>query len=139
LGWIGRHRRRILLTLGELLLVGRIALPYVLRRVIESQANAAIAGKVRAGDGDLYLMRGGVALDDVALRLEGAPPEKPPVVAFKRFYVNIGYLALLFHTVRIQDVVLDGLAMDVDRTEDGAFVLPATRPAPAEAPPPPAE
>jgi hypothetical protein len=133
------HRRRILLTLGALLLVVRIALPYVLRRVIESQANAAIAGQVTVGDVDLYLMRGGLALDDVALRMEDAAPEHPPVVAFERFYVNIGYLALLFRTVRIQDVQLDGLAIDVDRREDGAFVLPSTRPAPPDAAPPPAE
>jgi hypothetical protein len=137
--WVGRHRRRILIALGALVLVVRVALPSVLRRVIESQANAAVAGRVTVGDVDLYLLRGAVALDDVALRFENAPPENPPVVAFKRFYVNVGYLPFLFHTVRIQDVELDGLAADVDREADGTFVLPALRPPPPDAPPPPEE
>ena len=61
-GWVVRHRRRILITLGTLVLVVRIALPYVLRRVIESQANAAIAGQLTVGDVDLYLTWGAVAL-----------------------------------------------------------------------------
>ena len=139
MGWIGRHRRRILITVGALVLVVRIALPYVLRRVIESQANATIAGQLTVGDVDLYLTWGGVALEDVALRMENAAPEEPPVVAFKRFYVNVGYLPFLFHTVRIQKVELDGLAVDVTRADDGTLVLPSLRPPPPDAPPPPAE
>ena len=83
--WLARHRRRILLTIAALLIVLRIALPYVVRRVAESQANAALAGRVTIGDVDLYLLRGAVALDDVTLHMEDAPPDGPPVVGFKRF------------------------------------------------------
>ncbi len=121
------------------MVVVRIALPYVVRRVAESQANAAVAGRVTIGDVDLYLMRGAVALDDVALHMENAPPEEPPVVGFKRFYVNVGLLPFLFRTVRIQRVELDGLAIDVDRQADGTILLPTLRPPPADAPPPPEE
>src|SRR5262249_9161155 len=59
-----------------------------------------------------------------------------PVVGFKRFYVNIGYWPLLFHTVRIEDVSLDGLVAEVDRHADGSFALPELRPTPPEAAPP---
>ena len=114
----------------------RIALPYVVRRVAESQANAALAGRVTIGDIDLYLLRGAVALDDVTLHMEDAPPDGPPVVGFKRFYVNVGYLPFFFHTVRIQDVELDGLAVDADRQADGRLVLPSLRPPPPDAAPP---
>jgi uncharacterized protein involved in outer membrane biogenesis len=134
-GWLRRNRRRILITVVTLALVVRIALPYVVRRVAESQANAIVAGQVAIGDVDLYLLRGGVALDDVALRMDGAPPERAPFLAFKRFYVSIGWLPLLFHRIRIEKVQLDGLAVDADREANGRFVIPELRPQP-EAPPP---
>lgn len=129
-GWIARHRRALLLTTLVLALAARIALPPLLRRVVESQANAALAGRVVVGDLDLHLLRGGVALDEVTLHREDAPPGEPAVVAFRRFYVQIGYLPFLFRTVRIEDVSLDGLVVDVDRLEDGTLALPALRPAP---------
>jgi hypothetical protein len=45
----------------------RIALPYVLRRVIESQGEAFLAGKVRVANVDLWLLQGAVAIEGVEL------------------------------------------------------------------------
>ena len=50
------------------LLVGvRLALPYVLRRVIESQGEAFLAGKVKVANVDLWLLHGAVAIEGVEL------------------------------------------------------------------------
>ncbi|HJQ85030.1 MAG TPA: AsmA family protein, partial [Candidatus Binatia bacterium] len=133
-------RRRVVLAIVVLLLVVRIALPSILRRVIVSQADGAVAGHLAVGDVDLWLLRGALALEDVALRDEGAAETARPLVAFRRMYVNVGWFALLRRTVRVQDFTLDGITVDVDRLRDGQLVVPRLRPAPAAEPPPePAE
>src|SRR5205807_1804277 len=76
--WLARRRVRIALGLLALAVVVRVALPPVLRRVIVSQANAALAGRLEVGDVDLWLVLGGAALKDVALRAENAAPTAPP-------------------------------------------------------------
>jgi hypothetical protein len=43
--WLGTRRRRLALALLVLLLAVRIALPPILRSVLVSQANAALAGR----------------------------------------------------------------------------------------------
>ncbi|HTD26083.1 MAG TPA: DUF748 domain-containing protein [Candidatus Elarobacter sp.] len=121
---------RIALALLALAVVVRVALPPVLRRVIVSQANAALAGRLEVGDVDLWLVRGGAALRDVALRAENAPPTDPPLVAFHRLYVRVGWLPLLRRTLRVKDFALEGLAVNVDRLQNGALVLPAVRQGP---------
>lgn len=113
--WLARRRVRIALGLLALAVAVRVALPPVLRRVIVSQANAALAGRLEVGDVDLWLVLGGAALKDVALRAENAAPTDPPVLAFHRFYVRVGWLPLLRRTLRVKDFALDGLAVYVDR------------------------
>lgn len=113
----------------------RAALPWAARSVLEDQANALLQGRVTVGDVDLALLRGAVVLEDVALRAEDAPPEAPPLVAWRRFWVNVGWLALARKTVEVQDVGIVGLAMHVDRLADRAFVLPAVRPTEPTEPP----
>ncbi len=124
-------------TVATVLLAVRIALPHVVRSQVESRATAALLGRVQVGDVDLWLLRGAVALKDVALRAEDAGPDDPPQVAFRRLYVNLGYFALLRKTIRVQDFALDGLALNVDRLHDGRVVLPAPRPTAAEPEPEP--
>src|SRR4029077_2761166 len=126
----GRRRVRIGLALLALAVVIRIALPPVLRRVIVSQANAALTGTLEVGDVDLWLLLGGAALKDVALHGEHAAPTDPPLVAFRRLYAQVGWFSFLRHTVRVKDFSLDGLTVNVDRLQDGALVLPAVRPGP---------
>src|SRR5262249_23941346 len=60
-------------------------------------------------------------------------------VAFRRLYVQVGYVPFILHTVRVEDVELDGFAVNVERLPDRRLVLPAPRPAAAPeatAPPP---
>ena len=128
--WLARRRVRIALVLLALAVAVRVALPPVLRRVIVSQGNAALAGRLEVGDVDLWLLLGGAALKDVALRAERAGPTDPPLLAFRRLYVRVGWLPLLRRTLRVKDFALEGLAVNVDRLQNGALVLPAVREGP---------
>ena len=128
--WLARRRVRIALVLLALAVAVRGALPPVLRRVIVSQGNAALAGRLEVGDVDLWLLLGGAALKDVALRAERAGPTDPPLLAFRRLYVRVGWLPLLRRTLRVKDFALEGLAVNVDRLQNGALVLPAVRQGP---------
>src|SRR2546426_1869021 len=102
-----RRRRRWLVALG-ILLVLRAALPVVLRAVLASQASKLLNARVAIGSVHLGLMRGVVALEDVAVRppappgaAEAATPDaEPPLVGWKRFAVNLAWLSLLRKTVR---------------------------------------
>src|SRR5437016_11440611 len=97
--WLARRRVRIALGFLALAVAVRVALPPVLRRVIVSQANAALAGRLEVGDVDLWLVLGGAALTDVALRAESAAPTDPPLVAFHLPYVRVGVLPPLRRTL----------------------------------------
>src|SRR6185369_15585475 len=95
--WTAPLRRpRFWLVLLALAIVVRIALPYALRPLIESQASQALSARVTVGDVDLALLKGGVALEDVAVHTGPAPaPDAPPeaaqaetpIVSWKRFAV----------------------------------------------------
>lgn len=118
----------------------RVALPSILRSQIEKQAGAAIMGHLTVGDVDLWLLLGGVALKDVAFQAESTAPSDPPLVAFKRMYVQVGYLPFFHHTVRIRDFTLDGAAVHLERLASGEVPLPGPRavtPAAGTTPPPP--
>src|SRR2546422_9805337 len=73
--WLARRRVRIALGLLVLAVAVRVALPPVLRRVIVSQANAALAGRLEVGDVDLWLAPGRAARPG---RGRGAPRARPP-------------------------------------------------------------
>jgi len=129
-----RRRRYVVALVVLVLLVGlRIALPSIVRSQIEKQANAAITGQLTVGDVDLWLLSGAVALKDVALRAEGMAPDVPPLVAWKRIYVQVGYFGFFRHTVRIKDFALDGPSVHLERLASGAVPLPGLRPPPAPA------
>src|SRR5438132_14385503 len=72
--WLARRRVRIVLVLLALAVAVRVALPPVLRSVIVSQGNAALAGRLTGGGVDLWLLLGAAALNDVALRAERPGP-----------------------------------------------------------------
>src|SRR5262249_56093114 len=112
-GLFRRWRRWIIAA--AVLLVVRAALPPVLRHVLASQASKALHTRVDIGDVDLFLLRGGVALKDVAVYAptaqpgpDGGPPGEPPLISWKRFGVGIRYLPLFRKAVRLREVVLEG-------------------------------
>jgi hypothetical protein len=130
-------RRIVLLGLLVLALAGRVALPSFVRSTLERQAAARAAVRLTVGDVDLSLLRGLVAVEDVALHATEAPADAPPLVAWRRFWVNLGWLSLVHRTIRLEEIGLDGLAVNLDRLADGTVFLPRLHPQ-AEAEPAPA-
>ena len=140
-----RPRNRVLLGLFVLGVGVRIALPYVLRPLIVSQADAALVGRIALADLDLSLIRGGVTLHglEVARRRAAAagaapgapaPERQPPLFEAKRLWTQISWLALLRKTIDVEEFELEGFAVRLDRLKDG-MLLP--KPVPSEAPPEP--
>lgn len=147
--WTAPLRRpRFWLVVLAIVVVVRIALPYVLRPVIASQASKALSARVTVGDVDLALLRGGVALEDVAVRTgpepapeaSEPPADEAPIIAWKRFAVNLGWLALFGKTIRLEEVELDDPKIALDRLASGDLnlmaLVPKTEPPPEGAPPP---
>jgi len=71
--WWRRRRWIVLASLVLLLVAIRVALPHVLRRVIESQASSFLAGTVTVADVDLSLLQGAVAVHGFELIGDAAP------------------------------------------------------------------
>jgi uncharacterized protein involved in outer membrane biogenesis len=152
-----RRRNLALLAVLVLLVAVRIALPYVLRREIVSQANQALTGHIELDDLDLSLLRGGVTLHGLRVYAEkpppplppgresspavkpeakpkAAPPEHAPVFSVSRFWVQVGWWALVRKTVDIREVELDTFAVRLDRARDGGLVIPRPSPSPEAKP-----
>src|SRR5262249_61313531 len=100
-----RSRRLWLVVLGAILVL-RIALPYVVRPILASQASKATTARVDIGDVDLALYRAGIALNDVTVRPAGWTPEHdtgdPPLISWKRLAVAVRWLPLLRKTIPLR-------------------------------------
>jgi len=156
------RQRRTLILLGVLVLLVavRIALPFILRREIVSQADKALSGHIELDDLDLSLFRGGVTLHGLRVYAEKRPPalppghesgslEKPeakpevavaeraPVFSVSRLWVEIGWLRLVRKTLAVQEIELDTFAVRLDRARDGGLVIPRPLPSPGPTPPEP--
>lgn len=108
-------RRRWLWIVLAILVALRAALPEVLRRVAVSQASTALTAQVNVGDVDLALHRGGVTLENVALRAPTDAPDAAPLIAWDRFTVELRYLPLFRKTVQLRSVVLDAPSLKQPR------------------------
>src|SRR5215470_2180752 len=130
------HRWRWWLLALALIIAVRVALPFVLRRVIASQASQALHARVDVGDVDLALYKGGVALRDVAVRAAGAPPppavqpangpafpDNAPLIAFKRFAVELRYWPLFSKTIQLRNIELESPRVALDRLASGDLNL----------------
>src|SRR2546425_836256 len=127
-----RRRRRWLVALA-ILVVLRAALPVGLRPLLASQAGKLLQARVEIGDVDLALLRGVVTLKDVAVRAGATAPApssaaEPPLVAWKRFAVNVAWLPLLKKTLELQSVELDEPRVALDRLASGEINLMALVP-----------
>ncbi len=140
-GALRRPRNRVLLGLLLFGLAVRIALPYVLRPLIVSQADAALVGRIALADLDLSLIRGGVTLYGLEVHVDelpapGAPAAPatdaiPPIFEAKRLWTQISWLALFSKTIDVEELELEGFSVRLDRLKDG-LLLP--KPVPSEAP-----
>src|SRR5437870_5246880 len=127
-----RRRRRWLVALA-ILVVLRAVLPFGLRALLASQAGKLLQARVEIGDVDLALLRGVVTLKDVAVRAGATAPApssaaEPPLVAWKRFAVNVAWLPLLKKTLELQSVELDEPRVALDRLASGEINLMALVP-----------
>lgn len=142
-----------LIALAVLVIAIRLALPPILRSVMASQASQLLNARVEIGDVDLALLRGGVALVDVAVReaakepaagevaeapaatqpqTEGegaaAPAESLPLIGWKRLAVELDWLPLFSKTIRLHAIELESPFVAVDRLESGDINLAALVP-----------
>ncbi|MBI1816737.1 MAG: DUF748 domain-containing protein [Deltaproteobacteria bacterium] len=130
------YRWRRWLTVLAVVFIIRIALPAIVRRVAMSQASQALHAQVEIGDVDLALLRGGIALKDVTVRAalpngspEDVPNTAPPLIAWKRFAIEVRWLPLFRKTIQLREVVLESPRVALDRLADGGINLLALVPA----------
>ncbi|HBZ69836.1 MAG TPA: hypothetical protein DEP35_08925 [Deltaproteobacteria bacterium] len=153
------RRRRNLVLLGVLVLLvaGRVALPFILRREIVSQTDKAITGHIELDDLDLSLFRGGVTLHGLRVYAEKLPtgppsgrtsgsgqtepavaaPKGAPIFSVSHLWVQISWFALVRKTLAVKEIALDTFSVRLDRARDGGLVLPHPQPSPGPAPPEP--
>src|SRR5262245_3767707 len=129
-------RRRWVQVLVGVLLVFRMVLPEIVRRIAERQASDTLHARVHIGDVDLALLRAGVTLEDVWVRPADGTPETdaqvPALVAWQRLAVRLRWLPLLWKTIQLQTIEIDGLRIALDRLKDGNINLLALAPKPSE-------
>jgi hypothetical protein len=130
------YRWRRWLIAAAIIILTRVLLPIVLQRVIASQASKALNASVQVGDVDLGIFKGFVALKDVAVRANAAPPDSPPLIGWKLFAVDLGWLALFSKTIRLEEVILDTPHVSLERLQNGDLNLMAFVPKSSGAPPP---
>ncbi|MEZ4282464.1 MAG: DUF748 domain-containing protein [Myxococcota bacterium] len=128
---VGTRRNRILLGLGALMLVARVALPFVVRPILVTRADAALVGRIELGSLDLSLLRGGVTLHDFSVHVDERPSDAPALFEADRLWTQISWLALLSRTIEIEEFEVEGFAVRLDRFEDG-LLLPKPIPTAAE-------
>jgi uncharacterized protein involved in outer membrane biogenesis len=143
---VSRRRRRLLIAFGVVLalLVGvRAALPEVIRRVIESQASAALGRKVAVENVDLGLVMGRAQIDGLAV---GGPDLAAPidpahaVVRLARAGAQIAWLPLLTGKIHLREIALTSPSLRLERNADGSLApLVLAKPAPEPEPEPEAE
>src|SRR5262245_51568876 len=139
--WLRRPRSRVLLAVLGLLVVVRIALPYVLRPIIVDQADKALVGRIVLKDLDLSLIRGGVTLHGLEVYPDelpppgSPPPTKPPLFEAGRLWTQISWIQLLFKTIDVEEFELEDFAVRLDRLKDGLVLpkpVPKSEPEPAQ-------
>jgi len=102
-----------------------------LRSIVRDQAQAAIRGQVEIGDVDLWLLRGAISLDGVAIR---PAPEAEPVLSWDQLYVQISWPELARRTLLLREIDLVHPRVDVERLADGGINLTRLLPEPAPQP-----
>ncbi len=126
------HRRRRWIILITVVLVVRALLPLAVRHLITTQASKAINARVEVANVDLWLLRGGIALDDVRVIPTASGAAAPdPVVTWKRLKLGLRWWPLVHRTAHLREIEFDTPMLNVERLESGDINLAALVPAPS--------
>ncbi len=132
------RNRRLWVALAALVLLVRAGLPLVVERLIESQASEALRLPVQLGDVDLWLVLGGVQLEDLRVGRKGTSLDTATIVpeaallVLGKVYVRVAWLDLLRGRIRLREVELAEPTLRVEREPDGRIApLPEAPPEPA--------
>jgi hypothetical protein len=128
-----RWRRRLLWTLFAVVL-GRLGLALGMPFAID-RAAAAVGCRAEYRSLDLSLLGLSLCLRGFALHDRTASTATAPLLRLDELAVDVDPWALLRGRVRVLDVVLDGLQVQLVRAADGGVALPLPTPA-SEAEPP---
>jgi hypothetical protein len=114
----------------------RAAAPAAIRWAIESQGSAALGVPVRVADVDLWLVLGGIALEDLRVGQRSVAPGAEAIdpadllFAWSRVYARIGWLDLPSGQIRIRELEVDAPVLRLLRGADGRIdPLPPRPPA----------
>ncbi len=140
--WWRRRSFRALAILVGIALAVRAALPWVIARTIESQARSQLGVPVRLGNVDLWIVRGAVALEDLAVGRKGEgsaeaaaePDAATALLRLRRLFVDLDWSDLLERRVHLRELALDGPSIRVERDAAGR-IDPLGPPAPTDEPP----
>jgi len=120
------HRRRRWIIVVLLVVGVRALLPLAVRQLITTQASKAINARVEVANVDLWLLRGGIALDDVRVIPTASGAASPdPVVAWKRLKLGLRWWPLVHRTAHLREIEFDTPTVNVERLESGAINLAA--------------
>jgi hypothetical protein len=111
-----RRRARWILLLTALLamlFLLRALLPWSVAKTLAWATERQTGEPLRIGDVDLWLLRGRIALKDVALG------EDPESLHADRAFVNLDWAELFSRRLHLQDVDLDGAELRLTRGQDG--------------------
>ncbi len=136
-------RLRVPLALVCSLLLIRLALPFVLRPILEREITEQLVGHIEIGAVELGLFAGRFGLREVAIferRTPGAEAElaaaERPLVSVGRLAVRIAPFALFRRTVHLREIEIERPAIDLARLADGRMNLLRVIPERAETPAP---
>ncbi|MEP9411580.1 MAG: DUF748 domain-containing protein [Candidatus Brocadia sp.] len=109
-------------TLAVVLLICRLTLPYIIKHILERELTSQLGVKTTIGDVSLGLFRGSVTLREIVL---DNPPGfvSKPFLSVQKIFLNAALTSLLGEEIQIELVDIQGLALLIQRTEEGHINL----------------
>jgi len=130
-GWGTLRRHPYWMALVVLAIAVRVALPFVLRPVLEDQISAVLNGRIEVDDVHLSLLRGEAVVSGVRV-YEG---ESDQLASFDQLLANIRWTALPYQQAVVEEIRLISPVVRIVRERDGQINLTRLR-APGQPAPP---
>lgn len=120
-GWVKTIGVTLALVLGV-----RACLPFAVEQGIEVAGNRYLDGEVEVGDVDLGLLTGRLAIDEIEITRPTpvGRTDAPAIATLERFAVNFAPSALLAGRVRLEELIVEGGTIHLERSVAGDLVLP---------------